>query len=94
MVAASADAAPALVAEVYGHSLTRSRHSARAAQRRLVWVVSACERYGLPSAGKSAASAAGLCRPTPALAGYGLSREDAGRLRAELVGLGAVRPGR
>lgn len=91
-VSAGANLVPDLVAEVYGHSVTRSLHRARQAQRRLLSVVETCRGHGVAGGWKAAVSAAGLCGPTPALCGFDLGPDDARRLRAELAGLGVVSP--
>lgn len=89
-VSAAANVVPRLVAETYSHSVTRSLHSARTSQRRLLSVVDACGRYGTPGGWKAAASMIGLCEPIPAVPGGGIGAEDARRLRSELVELGVA----
>lgn len=90
VVSAGANLVPQVAAQAYESAVVRSLHTARVAQRRLLGIVSAVHRRGLPYGWKAAAHAAGLCGETAAAAGYGLDAEDSRRLTAELASLGAV----
>ncbi|MGH2949693.1 MAG: dihydrodipicolinate synthase family protein, partial [Solirubrobacteraceae bacterium] len=87
-IAASANLAPELGCTLYRHAAAGEIEAARAAQRRVFELVSACRAGPFPAGWKAALELAGVCEGHLAAPATPLEGEPRERLRARLTELG------
>jgi len=91
-IAASANLAPELGCALFRHAAAGELEQARAAQRRVFELVSACRAGVFPAGWKAALELAGVCEGHLAAPATGLGDEPRARLRARLAELGVLEP--